>query len=74
MKKTVVINVVGLSKRIIGEHTPFIQSFLEKYNIILLNIFEEQVFDDTTYTICSFQFLKQPLFAFLSILPCLFFN
>lgn len=30
--------------------------FLEKYNIILLNIFEEQVFDDTTYTISSFQF------------------
>lgn len=30
--------------------------FLEKYKIILLNIFEEQVFDDTTYTICSFQF------------------
>jgi hypothetical protein len=30
--------------------------FLEKYNIILLNIFEEQVFDDTTYSICSFQF------------------
>jgi hypothetical protein len=32
------------------------QSFLEKYNVLLLNIFEEQVFDDTTYTICSFQF------------------
>jgi hypothetical protein len=32
------------------------KTFLEKYNIILLNIFEEQVFDDTTYTICSFQF------------------
>jgi hypothetical protein len=32
------------------------KDFLEKYNIILLNIFEEQVFDDTTYTICSFQF------------------
>ena len=30
MKKTVVINVVGLTKRLIGEHTPFIQSFLEK--------------------------------------------
>lgn len=30
--------------------------FLDKYNIILLNIFEIQVFDDTTYTICSFQF------------------
>ena len=32
------------------------KSFLDKYEIILLNIFEEQVFDDTTYTICSFQF------------------
>ena len=32
------------------------KAFLEKYNVILLNIFEEQVFDDTTYTICSFQF------------------
>ena len=30
--------------------------FLGKYNVLLLNIFEEQVFDDTTYTICSFQF------------------
>jgi len=32
------------------------QAFLEKYTVLLLNIFEEQVFDDTTYTICSFQF------------------
>lgn len=30
MKKTVVINVVGLTKRLIGEHTPFIKSFYEK--------------------------------------------
>jgi len=30
MKKTVVINVVGLTKRLIGEHTPFIKSFFEK--------------------------------------------
>jgi hypothetical protein len=30
--------------------------FLEKYKIIQLNIFEEQVFDDTTTTVCSFQF------------------
>ena len=28
MQKTVVINVVGLTKRLIGEHTPFIKSFL----------------------------------------------
>lgn len=32
------------------------KSFLQIYNVILLNIFEEQVFEDTTYTICSFQF------------------
>jgi len=32
------------------------KSFLEKYNVILINIFEEQVFDDTSYTVCSFQF------------------
>jgi hypothetical protein len=32
------------------------KKFLEKYKIILLNIFEERVFDDTSYTICSFQF------------------
>jgi hypothetical protein len=30
--------------------------FLEKYRILLLNIFEEQVFEDTSYTVCSFQF------------------
>lgn len=30
MQKTVVINVVGLTKRLIGEHTPFIRSFLEQ--------------------------------------------
>jgi hypothetical protein len=30
--------------------------FLNIYSIINLNIFEEKVFDDTTYTICSFHF------------------
>ncbi|NDV15824.1 alkaline phosphatase family protein [Muricauda sp. TY007] len=30
MKKTVVINIVGLTNRLIGEHTPFIKTFLEK--------------------------------------------
>lgn len=30
MNKTVVLNVVGLTGRLIGEHTPFIKSFLEK--------------------------------------------
>lgn len=32
------------------------KAFLEKYDIVLLNIFEQQVFDDTSYTVCSFQF------------------
>jgi len=31
--------------------------FLNIYNIIQLNIFEEQVFEDTTTTVCSFQFI-----------------
>ena len=30
MKKTVVINVVGLTERLIGVHTPFIKSFLDQ--------------------------------------------
>ncbi len=29
MKKTVVINIVGLTKRLIGEHTPFIKKFMD---------------------------------------------
>lgn len=34
--------------------------FLNTYIIKQLNIFEEQVFDDTTYTICSFQYKYKP--------------
>lgn len=32
------------------------KNFVKKFNIIHMNIFEEKVFDDTSYTICSFQF------------------
>ncbi len=32
------------------------KDFLNVYEVIHMNIFEEQVFDDTSYTICSFQF------------------
>ena len=32
--------------------------FLEQYKIIRLNIFEENVFDDTSYAVCSFMFEK----------------
>ena len=34
------------------------KTFLEKYRIVILNIFEENVFNDTSYTVCSFQFEK----------------
>ena len=33
--------------------------FLGKFEVERLNIFEERVFDDTTYTICSFLFYKK---------------
>lgn len=37
------------------------RDFLSIYNINHMNIFEEQVFDDTSYTICSFQFEDKSL-------------
>jgi len=33
--------------------------FLAKYSIRILNIFEEKVFDDTAYSVCSIQFVKK---------------
>lgn len=33
--------------------------FLEKYSIDIINIFEEQVFDDTSYAVCSISFYKR---------------
>jgi len=33
--------------------------FFDKFHIINMNIFEETVFNDTTYTICSFSFIKK---------------
>lgn len=32
------------------------QNFMKKYHVELINIFEEQVFSDTSYTVCSLQF------------------
>lgn len=32
------------------------KQFLSVYNVLCVNVFEEQVFDDTSYTICAFQF------------------
>ena len=35
------------------------KEFLDVYKIIRLNIFEEQVFNDTSYTVCAFQFTSK---------------
>lgn len=35
------------------------RDFLRKYSIIHLNIFEEPVFSDTTYSVCAFQFERR---------------
>lgn len=35
------------------------KKFLTVYHIIQLNIFEEQVFDDTAYAVCAFQFERR---------------
>ena len=34
------------------------RKFLEKYTIKIINIFEEQVFNDTTYAVCTIYFVK----------------
>ncbi len=36
-------------------------SFLDRYQILKLNIFEEPVFNDTSYLICAIKFIKQNL-------------
>jgi hypothetical protein len=35
------------------------KKFLSIFTILLLNIFEEQVFDDTSYAVCSILFEKK---------------
>lgn len=35
------------------------QKFIEKYHLEKVNIFEEQVFQDTSYAVCSIQFKKR---------------
>jgi predicted AlkP superfamily pyrophosphatase or phosphodiesterase len=37
MKKTAIINVVGLSKRVLGEHTPFLKKWSENKQISAIN-------------------------------------
>jgi hypothetical protein len=36
MQKTVVINIVGLSTSVIGEHTPFLQKYITRNSLTLI--------------------------------------
>lgn len=47
--------------------------FFDKFEIITLNIFEERVFDDTSYTICSFSFKKRVNFKMDDDIKCVFY-
>ena len=48
------------------------KNFLELYEIILINIFEEVVFPDTSYTVCSFMFKKKSTFLEIPTKTCMF--
>jgi len=43
------------------------KNFLDKFKVLLINIFEENVFDDTSYSVCSFQFIKKESINFKNI-------
>lgn len=47
--------------------------FFNRFQIIQLNIFEETVFDDTSYTICSFSFKLKENNENISEIKCVFF-
>ena len=47
--------------------------FFEKFEIIKLNIFSEQVFEDTTYNVVSFYFRKKPHISSVSTIPAIIF-
>lgn len=47
--------------------------FFSRFDIIRLNVFEETVFDDTTYTICSFSFKIKENNCDYDTIECCFF-
>lgn len=47
--------------------------FFENFDLIRLNIFEETVFDDTTYTICSFSFKRKLEKSDVDTIECNFY-
>jgi len=65
--KAALLSIIGCKEGIIITPLNFFSSsdkkirdkFLSKYKIKRVNVFEETVFDDTTYTVCSFYFYKE---------------
>ena len=55
------------------EDNSFREKFFTRFDLIRLNIFEETVFDDTTYTICSFSFKLKETETDVDIIECNFF-
>ncbi len=43
--------------------------FLQKFDILRVNVFEESVFKDTTYTVCSILFVRRDLTRLLGRVP-----
>ena len=55
------------------EDNYFREKFFNRFDLIRLNIFEETVFDDTTYTICSFSFKVKSSNSDVDTIECNFF-
>ena len=46
------------------------RNFFNKFHIEIINIFEEQVFEDTSYSICSIQFKKNNILSTCQYVKC----
>lgn len=55
------------------EDNSFREAFFARFDVIRLNIFEETVFDDTSYTICSFSFKLKEFDSEIDTIECTFF-
>ena len=58
-KGGIIIVPVNFISSIRCSDTELRKKFLEIYSIKIVNIFEEQVFDDTSYAVCSIYFMKK---------------
>lgn len=49
------------------------RDFLKVYKVLRINVFEERVFEDTSYTVCSFQFEKNEDTNLQNVIPIKFY-